>query len=104
MSDLISRSALYLELSKEASHCIELGTKAGVSWATALEEATRILQNAPAVDAVPVVRCGECIKPIEDCPFKDNVMLKTDFCSYGAKMKEADAADAKWSKLLGIGV
>ena len=52
----------------------------------------RILLNiAPVVDAVPVVRCGECCKPIEDCPFKDNVMLKTDFCSYGERREDHEA-------------
>lgn len=44
-----------------------------------------MIDSAPTIDAVPVVRCGECVKPIEDCPFKDHVMLKTDFCSYGER-------------------
>lgn len=43
------------------------------------------IEEMPSIDAVPVVRCGECAKPIEDCPFKDHVMLKTDFCSYGER-------------------
>lgn len=55
------------------------------------KEAINIAQDAVQfVDLMPkdmvhVVRCGECVKPIEDCPFKDHVMLKTDFCSYGER-------------------
>lgn len=52
---LIDADALYLELSKEATHCLELGTKAGASWATALQNAKRRINNAPTIDAVPVV-------------------------------------------------
>jgi Lar family restriction alleviation protein len=36
----------------------------------------------------PLVRCGECIVPIADCPCGDVVMLKTDFCSYGKRKPE----------------
>ena len=39
----------------------------------------------PAANVVEVVRCEDCVKPIENCPFKDFVMLKTDFCSYGER-------------------
>lgn len=35
-----------------------------------------------------LVRCGECIVPIADCPCGDVVMLKTDFCSYGKRKPE----------------
>ena len=105
-NDLISRSALYLELSKEASHCIELGTKAGVSWATALQEAKRILQNAPAVDAVLVVRCKDCQKsrplkrkdPFENkfvdgciwCMEHGDGVFEDDYCSYGERRNGDD--------------
>lgn len=45
----------------------------------------KMMANEPNIDAVKVVRCGECARPLEDCPFKDCVMLKTDFCSYGER-------------------
>ena len=45
------------------------------------------IDEVPAIDAVPVVRCGECIKPLTECPFKEYVMLKTDYCSHGVKME-----------------
>ncbi len=45
------------------------------------------VRYASEVDAVPVVRCGECIKPLTECPFKEYMMLKTDYCSYGEKME-----------------
>lgn len=43
--------------------------------------------NALEVDAVPVVRCGECIKPLTECPFKEYMILKADYCSRGEKME-----------------
>ena len=54
-------------------------------WNSAIE----ILQNAPTVDAVPVVRCGECKhnyginEPM--CDFADRKLREADFCSRGER-------------------
>lgn len=55
------------------------------------------IDNAPTVDAVPVVRCRECkYRGTDDCifhikgePADEELLLKldNDFCSYG-KLKE----------------
>ena len=49
------------------------------------------IRGAPTVNAIPTpVRCRECIKPLTECPFKEYVMLKTDYCSHGVKMEVED--------------
>lgn len=76
MSNFIDRDKLLKDVSK-------IGGNPWSEWETA--GVFDVIRKQPVVDAVPVVRCGECCKPIEDCPFKDHVMLKTDFCSYGER-------------------
>ena len=58
-----------------------------------------VLQNIddmPTVDAVPVVRCKDCIRFRPDdevwgwCTVAANPMRKKDFCSYGVR-KDGDA-------------
>lgn len=39
-------------------------------------------------DKADIVRWGECVRPIEDCPFTDFVMMKRDFCSYGKRKED----------------
>ena len=57
-----------------------------------------ILNNAPVIDAVPVVRCGECVykeratvneKRFLICPTSHMEITDDDFCSYGER-READ--------------
>ena len=56
------------------------------------------IQQAPTVDAVPVVRCKDCKyyeihKPsvLENCERKGALipMMPDDFCSYGEKREDA---------------
>ena len=57
----------------------------------------RQIAKVPNIDAVPVVRCGECEKRDKSadltndvfCRWFEAVMSKTDFCSAGER-KEAD--------------
>jgi hypothetical protein len=55
------------------------------------------VRYASEVDAVPVVRCGECDRRIKSADLTNTVlcgwlhkitMNKDDFCSYGAKMED----------------
>ena len=64
------------------------------SWADAEEEFMKRLEEAPIIDAVPVVRCGQCKFDNICCRNvgKDGKRTKDDFCSYGERMCE-DAAD-----------
>ena len=58
------------------------------------------LNNAPTIDAVPVVRCRECKhRGTDDCifhikgePADEELLLKldNDFCSYGERKEGAD--------------
>ena len=92
MDDFIDREAVYRfaqEQKKKETGAYSKG------WNHAMDVIKSAVHNKdaiPAADVAPVVRCGECIKPIEECPFKDHVMLKTDFCSYGER-RNGDATD-----------
>lgn len=68
--------------------------------------AIKIIENAPTIDAVPVVRCRECVhwKPIGSkagnsfsdmeyiggCEFTKYCRRESDFCSYGERKGGAD--------------
>ena len=65
---------------------------APVSWAYAEQEFMDRLKEAPTIDAVPVVRCRECIHRTENgnCghPRHEDTLptaYSNDFCSYGER-------------------
>lgn len=65
MSDLISRSALtrWLEMQKSNAHPLDYSTKATYAGCIAMVSAME------PVDAVPVVRCRECVfRGSDHCP------------------------------------
>lgn len=85
-NDLISRSALHKHL---LGPCV---AKYPSSFTMGLLAAARELDAAPAVDAVEVVRCGECWhRDPEDkrCEhhMNNNYFTRDDdgFCSYGER-------------------
>lgn len=94
MNDLISRSALLLEFDEYIRRNREQDDFSN-SWCADVCEVLRdtIIKVAPAVEAVPVVRCGECERRIKSadltftiyCPWFGQQMDKTDFCSYGER-------------------
>ena len=59
-----------------------------------------LIEKAPTIDAVPVVRCRECkYRGTDDCifhikgePADEELLLKldNDFCSYGERKEGAD--------------
>ena len=72
-------------------------------WDIDTSELRMILKYVPLVDAVQVVRCGECRyrelakvnrKGFTICPASGMEITDDDFCSYGAKMDGGDG-DAK---------
>ena len=80
-NDLISRSALLKD--REFCDCpsCEDGGDCGFCYIP-----VEAVKNAPAVDAVEVVRCKECYKRNKSwCPMRDNGMRENDFCSYGER-------------------
>ena len=93
-NDLISRSAL--GIGKCNTEAFE-----NKAYADGWNSAIAIIENAPAVDAVEVVRCGECKhyrpqKPIisrngnvKYCCRSSYVKVKADdFCSYGERRND----------------
>ena len=63
-----------------------------LSEVSLLEMVKDDIDEAPTVDAVPVVRCREC-KYRDGTPGQPNIlcgqMHEDDFCSYGEKKEEA---------------
>lgn len=62
-------------------------------YAKGWNDAVKIIKEAPTVDAVEVVRCGECEKRNKSADLTDSIycrwlkcqMRKNDFCSYGER-------------------
>lgn len=58
-------------------------------WNSAIE----VINNAPTVDAVPVVRCKECYFYQDDCSCGWNGSTgwaPDDYCSYGERMEDEE--------------
>ena len=92
--DLISRSAL-LKKAEMRGHCLR-------PLVTAFHMCVDVkdIEKAPAVDAVEVVRCKDCVywpkakvnrKGFLICPARGMEITAKDFCSYGER--RADNAD-----------
>lgn len=84
MSDkLISADYLFAKIDKWVLDCD------GISF----EELKKTLNNAPAVDAVEVVRCRNCMHLFSIifgsyCQLLGKQMDKDDYCSYGERRDE----------------
>lgn len=63
-------------------------------YALSATEVAMAVANAPTIDAVPVVRCKDCIwynKDINQCRRQVcAVMYADDFCSYGERRDEQE--------------
>lgn len=97
-NDLISRSALLAELyeaRRPPDHYSEQVYEKYRVWRNGVEFAIQKIKAAPTVDAVPVVRCGEC-KHIENSPYGryctvwhgHNGMGDEGYCNYGERKTE----------------
>ena len=75
MNDLISRKALIAEYDR-----VHIGPPGG---------ARKLMEDAPSVDAVEVVRCKDCKQAIRYgyiwCGRTDIQVQEEDFCSYGER-------------------
>lgn len=98
MAKLIDAEALLLEIERVRQEFNTGYPRKSLSR----KDTIGIINTAPTIDAVAVVRCRECkIKDTEDCPMSECVestpsngfVWKTDhkaqYCSYG-KAKEGD--------------
>ena len=110
-SDLIRRDALLEDLRESINwlHKIYGGLEyedekriCSAEIASFTEVGMRV-KDAPAVDAVEVVRCKDCVfyKPYiqemykgkGDCEEHDAMVCDDDFCSYGRRLEKKDAVD-----------
>jgi len=71
-------------------------------WGAEREETARLIDEIPAADVAPVVRCIDCDKASSKdhcgavwCRLHKRPMSEQDFCSYGAKMDESE----RWEKI-----
>ena len=75
-----------------------LGRRGGKEMTLVQSALKCMIDNAPTIDAVPVVRCKDCVKAVrheifpnsrrckvEDCRFSHK---KTHFCSYGERKND----------------
>ena len=94
LGDLDALDRKIVEMTREPAY-----QHTGESWLNGLCMAMEAVNIAPTIDAVEVVRCGECkylaTEAIgedgwcENPDGLDNIAKQTDFCSYGER-KEAD--------------
>lgn len=103
-NDLISRAAAIAEIEEYIDEYSELDIETGyhnLKWC-AMEEAKDVLLTLPAVDAVPVVRCGLCKHRFLDgdnvvtarCELNHNSLMPDDWYCADGEAKE-DNGDAR---------
>ena len=102
MSDLIDRQALVDHFTN--TWCKDCDDYGGIRCrGCATDDAIFEIEDAPAIDAVPVVRCGDCRHYLftgygknKKCyrPMRGgnggHRMKADDFCSYGERREESD--------------
>ena len=92
---LINREALLSFEKMDADLCATCGEH------HTAEDVIMMIKTAPTVDAVPVVRCKDCVNgtvfvnkqgaEYVDCVLDDySVRKPTDYCSYGKRKEGAD--------------
>ena len=92
---LINREALLSFEKMDADLCATCGEH------HTAEDVIMMIKTAPTVDAVPVVRCKDCVNgtvfvnkqgaEYVDCVLDDySVRKPTDYCSYGKQKEGAD--------------
>ena len=69
-------------------------------YALSADEVAMAVENAPTIDAVPVVRCKDCIHRVytdegESCPddivcdlWESDGFYETDYCSWGERRED----------------
>ncbi len=96
---LITVYQLYLALLKE-----EGTTYVDISWEEEIMSDIKTISKAPTVDAIPVVRCKDCIHYYADpwgygnCVFEGGVSRRTkesDFCSWGKRREDGERMDSE---------
>ena len=93
MAELIDRNNLLLTLGQTVNNGKTNDMRKGVF--AGLEYCRQLIEMQKVVDAVPVVRCGECkyMKPDGKCEVFADERIRpsvSDFCSYGERRDDND--------------
>lgn len=99
MDDLIERDKIYEAVYDLA--CKSVGVIGGISedYAYGLREAAHMIEEAPAVEAVPVVRCNECVHSEETLLLPEGILYcnanavpfqKNGYCNRGKRRENAE--------------
>ena len=93
---LIDADALEKKLNNERERFVALDMKGAEH--ILVHSALRLLREAPTIDAVPVVRCGECkylmASGVCNMFADDNIKPSaSDFCSYGERKDDDKSCD-----------
>ncbi|MGN0665606.1 MAG: hypothetical protein ACI4KF_03665 [Huintestinicola sp.] len=96
MSEFIKRGTIYEKL--DAIGGCDATEPWSQGWDKAIDEAISIVENAPAADAVEVVRCKDCKYYVNHdlcyCRNKKgltDIVKPDDFCSYGERAENCNA-------------
>ena len=93
MNDLISRQTAIKAVHDAFDECL-VWDESGECTANEVE---RILDELPTIDAVPVVRCRDCVhfamfknsvKKVGICKIGYGYCIENDFCSFGERKDE----------------
>lgn len=90
MGDLISRSALLAEIDRQRNWFAVQGMYGAEHLM--VHPVRRLIEDAPAVDAVEVVRCKDCKRHYDSkfgyvvCVWFNKTVRADGYCSYGCKM------------------
>ena len=96
MDEFISREATIKRIKKV--YCVDCNSYNGVRCrACGTGDAIDIIEDAPAADVAPVVRCKDCEHLVNAtvngngfliCDISDMEIAPDDFCSYGERREE----------------
>jgi hypothetical protein len=71
---------------------VEFPDNHGMSMRGGINKAFRCMEETPTIDAVPVVRCKDCVGYREEdgvCVAWEGFVRTDDFCSYGERRSDA---------------
>lgn len=92
MSGLIDRDRLILSMNDWMLQNVPAGAWVDATKADTILDAIKMVEDSPAVDAVEVVRCGQCAYHEEDgvCNNVGGYWEDFEFCSDGERREDVD--------------
>lgn len=95
---LEERDKIRLEVVPRYGFGVPVPDRHGQAMVGGIRKALREIETSPTVDAVPVVRCRECVYFKWDCYCTHDKMehsrcLSGDYCSYGERKMDAEESE-----------